>query len=139
MRHTLAVLIYKILLPPEWSVFEATGTFTGSDFDHASGFVHCSSGEQLATTAGPLGTILRRRDIPSCVWPNLLQCGRSSPPFPRRVLRRPIVGDVRGGRSGSITSEAIATCSQVGMTKLASGVHYGHGSNITERRLESDE
>jgi uncharacterized protein (DUF952 family) len=51
MRHTLAVLIYKILLPPEWSVFEATGTFTGSDFDHASGFVHCSSGEQLATTA----------------------------------------------------------------------------------------
>jgi uncharacterized protein (DUF952 family) len=51
MRHTLAVHIYKILLPPEWSVFEASGTFDGSEFDHASGFVHCSSAEQLATTA----------------------------------------------------------------------------------------
>ena len=51
MRHTLAVLIYKILLPPEWSVFEASGAFDGSEFDHASGFVHCSSAEQLATTA----------------------------------------------------------------------------------------
>lgn len=51
MLHTLAVLIYKILLPPDWSRFEATATFDGSEFDHASGFVHCSSSEQVAATA----------------------------------------------------------------------------------------
>jgi uncharacterized protein (DUF952 family) len=51
MLHTLAVLIYKILLPPEWSDFQATATFDGSEFDHASGFVHCSVREQLAATA----------------------------------------------------------------------------------------
>ena len=45
------MLIYKILLPAEWSEFEATGTFTGSTFDLSSGFIHCSSRSQVATTA----------------------------------------------------------------------------------------
>jgi uncharacterized protein (DUF952 family) len=45
------LLIYKILLPAEWAQFEAAGRFTGSPFDHSSGFIHCSAREQAAGTA----------------------------------------------------------------------------------------
>jgi uncharacterized protein (DUF952 family) len=45
------VLIYKIMLPAEWDWFEEAGRFDGSEFDQASGFVHCSSREQVARTA----------------------------------------------------------------------------------------
>jgi uncharacterized protein (DUF952 family) len=45
------VLIYKILRPAEWAEFEAAGRFDGSPFDHESGFIHCSSREQVAATA----------------------------------------------------------------------------------------
>ncbi|WP_328341669.1 DUF952 domain-containing protein [Micromonospora sp. NBC_00421] len=45
------MLIYKILLPAEWSQFDATGRFDGSPLDHSSGFVHCSSRAQVAATA----------------------------------------------------------------------------------------
>ena len=44
-------MIYRILLPSEWASFEAAGRFDGSDFDHSSGFIHCSSREQVAATA----------------------------------------------------------------------------------------
>ncbi|BCB79124.1 hypothetical protein Pflav_055340 [Phytohabitans flavus] len=51
-RGTLGpVLIYKILLPAEWAEFEAAGRFDGSAFDHESGFIHCSSREQVGPTA----------------------------------------------------------------------------------------
>jgi uncharacterized protein (DUF952 family) len=46
-----AVLIYKILLPTQWAEFEATGRFDGSPFDRSSGFIHCSSREQVGDTA----------------------------------------------------------------------------------------
>jgi uncharacterized protein (DUF952 family) len=46
------MLIYKILLPPEWAEFEARGHFTGSPFDLTSGFIHCSSRVQVGATAG---------------------------------------------------------------------------------------
>ena len=45
------MLIYKILLPAEWEAFRSAGRFEGSPFDHRSGFVHCSSREQVAGTA----------------------------------------------------------------------------------------
>lgn len=45
------MLIYKILLPAEWAEFEAAGRFDGSPFDHESGFIHCSSREQVGPTA----------------------------------------------------------------------------------------
>jgi uncharacterized protein (DUF952 family) len=45
------VLIYKILLPSEWAQFEAAGQFDGSSFDRSSGFIHCSSREQVGATA----------------------------------------------------------------------------------------
>jgi uncharacterized protein (DUF952 family) len=45
------VLIYKILLPTEWAEFETTGRFDGSPFDRSSGFIHCSSREQVGGTA----------------------------------------------------------------------------------------
>lgn len=44
-------MIYKILLPSEWADFEAAGRFDGSDLDHNSGYVHCSSREQVGVTA----------------------------------------------------------------------------------------
>ena len=45
------MLIYKILLPSEWADFEAAGRFDGSPFDRRSGFIHCSSREQVSGTA----------------------------------------------------------------------------------------
>lgn len=45
------MLIYKILLPGEWAEFEGAGRFDGSQFDHESGFIHCSSREQVGPTA----------------------------------------------------------------------------------------
>ena len=45
------MLIYKILLPAEWAEFETTGHFDGSPFDHSSGFIHCSSRDQVGDTA----------------------------------------------------------------------------------------
>jgi uncharacterized protein (DUF952 family) len=50
-RHRVAVLIYKILLPSEWAEFETAGRFDGSPFDRSSGFIHCSSREQVGATA----------------------------------------------------------------------------------------
>jgi uncharacterized protein (DUF952 family) len=44
------VPIYKILRPDEWASFEAAGLFDGSPFDRESGFIHCSSREQIAGT-----------------------------------------------------------------------------------------
>ena len=44
------MLIYKILLPDEWAGFEAAGRFDGSPFDHESGFIHCSTEEQVSAT-----------------------------------------------------------------------------------------
>jgi uncharacterized protein (DUF952 family) len=46
-----AALIYKILLPAEWAEFETTGRFGGSPFDRTSGFIHCSSRQQVGGTA----------------------------------------------------------------------------------------
>jgi uncharacterized protein (DUF952 family) len=45
------VLIYKILLPPEWAELDAAGRFDGSPFDVESGFIHCSSRAQVAAVA----------------------------------------------------------------------------------------
>ena len=45
------MLIYKILLPSEWAEFQAAGRFDGSPFDRSSGFIHCSSREQVSGTA----------------------------------------------------------------------------------------
>ncbi|HEX8934522.1 MAG TPA: DUF952 domain-containing protein [Pseudonocardiaceae bacterium] len=45
------MLIYKILLPTEWAEFETTGHFNGSPFDRSSGFIHCSSRQQVGGTA----------------------------------------------------------------------------------------
>jgi uncharacterized protein (DUF952 family) len=45
------VLVYKILLPDEWAQFEGTGRFDGSLFDMDSGYIHCSSREQVGATA----------------------------------------------------------------------------------------
>lgn len=49
--HHGPVLVYKILLPAEWAAFEASGSFDGSPFDRASGYIHCSSREQVSRTA----------------------------------------------------------------------------------------
>ncbi len=45
------MLIYKILLPAEWARFETAGQFDGSPFDQSSGFIHCSSRDQVGDTA----------------------------------------------------------------------------------------
>jgi uncharacterized protein (DUF952 family) len=63
------VLIYKILLPPEWAEFQANGEFTGSPDDRDSGFIHLSSRAQVGATAvrifgekGPLVVIAVEAD-----------------------------------------------------------------------------
>jgi uncharacterized protein (DUF952 family) len=45
------MLIYKILLPSEWAELEHAGRFDGSPFDLSSGFIHCSSRQQVGPTA----------------------------------------------------------------------------------------
>lgn len=45
------MLIYKILRPAEWARFEAAGWLDGSPDDHAAGFIHLSSRQQVAATA----------------------------------------------------------------------------------------
>jgi uncharacterized protein (DUF952 family) len=45
------MLIYKILLPAEWADFETSGRFDGSPFDRSSGYIHCSSRDQVGGTA----------------------------------------------------------------------------------------
>ena len=43
--------IYKILVPTEWAEFTAAGRFDGSPFDRSSGFIHCSSRDQVGGVA----------------------------------------------------------------------------------------
>lgn len=45
------MLIYKILLPTEWTEFQTNGHFDGSTLDNKSGFIHCSSRDQVGGVA----------------------------------------------------------------------------------------
>lgn len=45
------MLIYKILLPDEWSALVAAGGTAGAPVDLASGFIHLSTASQVAETA----------------------------------------------------------------------------------------
>lgn len=44
-------LIYKILSTTEWDAFQQLCRFTGSAADRKDGFIHFSTGKQLADTA----------------------------------------------------------------------------------------
>ncbi|HTJ01322.1 MAG TPA: DUF952 domain-containing protein [Methylovirgula sp.] len=44
-------LIYKIVPVTLWREAEASGSFTGAPVDHADGFIHFSSSDQLRETA----------------------------------------------------------------------------------------
>ena len=43
--------VYKILLPAEWARLKDDGSFSGSPFDHATGYIHLSTREQVVGTA----------------------------------------------------------------------------------------
>ena len=43
--------IYKICDRPLWMAAEAAGTFTGAPVDHADGYIHFSTADQVAETA----------------------------------------------------------------------------------------
>jgi uncharacterized protein (DUF952 family) len=43
--------IYKICTAEEWNEAQRSGTFTGSEVDHRDGFIHFSTGDQVAETA----------------------------------------------------------------------------------------
>ncbi|MEM6712532.1 MAG: DUF952 domain-containing protein [Pseudomonadota bacterium] len=45
-------LIFKIEDASIWRAAEADGVYTGAPIDHADGFIHFSTGEQLAETLG---------------------------------------------------------------------------------------
>ncbi|MEH1166229.1 DUF952 domain-containing protein [Micromonospora sp. CPCC 205539] len=44
-------MIYKLLSTAEWNAALAAGTFTGTAFDHESGFIHLSGPDQVVETA----------------------------------------------------------------------------------------
>ena len=44
-------LIYKILTADAWSAAKAAGAFEGSPVDHADGYIHFSTGDQVPETA----------------------------------------------------------------------------------------
>ncbi len=46
------MLIYKIFLAPEWAAFQAAGSTRGAPIDLADGYIHFSTGAQVAQTAG---------------------------------------------------------------------------------------
>ncbi len=45
------MLIYKILLRPEWDAFRAAGQTLGAPIDLADGYIHFSTAAQVAETA----------------------------------------------------------------------------------------
>ena len=45
------MLIFKIFRAPEWEALRATGSTRGAPVDLADGFIHFSTGAQLAETA----------------------------------------------------------------------------------------
>ncbi|MEM1129677.1 MAG: DUF952 domain-containing protein [Pseudomonadota bacterium] len=45
------MLIYKIFRPDEWAVLERDGTTNGAPVDVTDGFIHFSTGAQVAETA----------------------------------------------------------------------------------------
>ncbi len=45
------MLIYKILRAPEWEAFEAAGVTAGAPIDLEDGYIHFSTGAQVAETA----------------------------------------------------------------------------------------
>lgn len=50
-RHVTPMLIYKIFRAAEWAEFDATGTSGGAPIDLADGYIHFSTGAQVAQTA----------------------------------------------------------------------------------------
>ncbi|MBL4812391.1 MAG: DUF952 domain-containing protein [Rhodobacteraceae bacterium] len=44
------MLIYKILRADEWAQLQSKGTSTGAPIDVADGYIHISTGEQVAET-----------------------------------------------------------------------------------------
>ena len=44
-------LVYKLLAGDEWRDAQAAGSFAGSAVDHADGYIHFSSADQLGETA----------------------------------------------------------------------------------------
>ena len=47
---TSATVIYKIATAEQWRAAEATGVFHGAPIDLADGYIHFSTGEQVAGT-----------------------------------------------------------------------------------------
>ncbi len=47
----MAPIIYKICPKTLWAEAEATGAFTGAPVDHADGYIHLSTADQVAETA----------------------------------------------------------------------------------------
>lgn len=49
-RHVGSMLVYKVLRAPEWAMLREAGEIAGAPIDLADGFVHLSTGGQLAET-----------------------------------------------------------------------------------------
>lgn len=45
------MLIYKLFRATEWQTFDAAGETTGAPIDVSDGYIHLSTGEQVAETA----------------------------------------------------------------------------------------
>jgi uncharacterized protein (DUF952 family) len=50
-RPRLRMVVYKIVATQEWAAAETAGAFTGAATDHADGFIHFSTAEQVPETA----------------------------------------------------------------------------------------
>lgn len=89
--------IYKILRAGEWAVFQADGRFAGSADDLRDGYIHLSTGEQLAGTlarhfAGEAGLVRLEvvvADDPALTW----EVSRGGAQFPH-LYRALVLSDV---------------------------------------------
>lgn len=89
--------IYKILRAGEWAVFRAEGRFAGSADDLRDGYIHLSTGDQLAGTlarhfAGEVGLVRLAVAVdgdPALIW----ETSRAGAKFPH-LYRALVLTDV---------------------------------------------
>ncbi|WP_156678081.1 DUF952 domain-containing protein [Sphingomonas profundi] len=80
-------LAYKILTAEQWAAFAADGIFAGAPVDVADGYIHLSTGDQVAGTlekhfAGQRGLVVATIDLDLVADPVKWEVSRGGALFP---------------------------------------------------------
>lgn len=96
----MSTLIYKIATREHWTAAEATGVFDGMPIDLADGFMHFSTGAQLAETLakyfpGQQGLLLIAVPADRCGDALRWEVSRGGQLFPHLYASLPVAAAVR--------------------------------------------